>query len=170
MKPSDEQIIICLSVFLFFYQNNRFCLLKNTITIQNSVFFFSWNIWWYAAQIKINLVKKLNHNSVVMTVLSCGILLFSFSFLVEMASEDTSHGEILSRSEALRTLSRSEAFLALLIRFWLLTLELELPLEVGKGNFDLLLLVTEDSDLVTGWFEAKDVSWNRKLSFKGWYF
>ena len=103
----------------------------------------------------------------VMTVLSCGILLFSFSFLVEMASEDTSHGEILSRSEALRTLSRSEAFLALLIRFWLLTLELELPLEVGKGNFDLLLLVTEDSDLVTGWFEAKDVSWNRKLSFKG---
>ena len=90
------------------------------------------------------------HNSVVMTVLSCGILLFSFSFLVEMASEDTSHGEILSRSEALRTLSRSEAFLALLIRFWLLTLELELPLEVGKGNFDLLLLVTEDSDLVTG--------------------
>ena len=59
-----------------------------------------------------------------------------------MASEDTSHGEILSRSEALRTLSRSEAFLALLIRFWLLTLELELPLEVGKGNFDLLLLVT----------------------------
>ena len=94
--------------------------------------------------------KILNHNSVVMTVLSCGILLFSFSFLVEMASEDTSHGEILSRSEALRTLSRSEAFLALLIRFWLLTLELELPLEVGKGNFDLLLLVTEDSDLVTG--------------------
>ena len=101
-----------------------------------------------------------------MTVLSCGILLFSFSFLVEMASEDTSHGEILSRSEALRTLSRSEAFLALLIRFWLLTLELELPLEVGKGNFDLLLLVTEDSNLVTGWFEAKDVSWNWKLSFK----
>ena len=83
-----------------------------------------------------------------MTVLSCGILLFSFSFLVEIASEDTNHGEILSRSEA---------FLASLIRFWLLT---ELPLEVGKGNFDLLLLVTEDRDLVTGWFEAKDVSWN----------
>ena len=47
-------------------------------------------------------------------------------------------------------MSRLEAFLALLIRFWLLTLELVLPLEVGKGNFDLLLLVTEDSDLVTG--------------------
>ena len=104
----------------------------------------------------------------VMTVLSCGILLFSFSFLVEMASEDTSYGEIILRSEALGTLSRLEAFLALLIRFWLLTLELELPLEVGKGNFDLLLLVTEDSDLVTGWFEAKDVSWNWKLGFKGW--
>ena len=82
--------------------------------------------------------------------MSCGILLFSFSFLVEMASEDTSYGEIILRSEALGTLSRLEAFLALLIRFWLLTLELVLPLEVGKGNFDLLLLVTEDSDLVTG--------------------
>ena len=83
-----------------------------------------------------------------MTVLSCGILLFSFSFLVVMASEDTSHGEILSRS----------VFLALFIRFWLLT-ELFWPFtEVGKGNFDLLLLVTDDKDLVTGWFEAKDVS------------
>ena len=152
MKPSDEQIIICLSdLFLFFYQNNRFCLLKNTITIQNSVlfcgFFLVKNLVISSSN-KNKSVKKLNHNSVVMTVLSCGILLFSFSFLVEMASDDTSHGEILSRSEALRTLSRSEAFLALLIRFWLLTLEL--PLEVGKGNFDLLLEVTEDSDLVTG--------------------
>ena len=152
VKPSDEQIIICLSdLFLFFYQNNRFCLLKNTITIQNSVlfcgFFLVKNLVISSSN-KNNSVKKLNHNSVVMTVLSCGILLFSFSFLVEMASDDTSHGEILSRSEALRTLSRSEAFLALLIRFWLLTLEL--PLEVGKGNFDLLLEVTEDSDLVTG--------------------
>ena len=83
-----------------------------------------------------------------MTVFSCGILLFSFSFLVVMASEETSHGEILSRS----------VFLALFIRFWLLT-ELFWPLtEVGKGNFDLLLLVTDDKDLVTGWFEAKDVS------------
>ena len=67
-----------------------------------------------------------------------------------MASEDTSHGEILSRS----------VFLALFIRFWLLT-ELFWPFtEVGMGNFDLLLLVTDDKDLVTGWFEAKDVSWN----------
>lgn len=86
-----------------------------------------------------------NYNSVVMTVLSCGILLFSFSFLVEMASEETSHGEIRSRS----------LFLALLIRFWLLTALM--PLLVGKGNLDLLL-VTDDKDLVTGWLDAKDVS------------
>ena len=44
-----------------------------------------------------------------------------------MASEDTSHSEILWRFEALRMLSRLEAFLVLLIWFWLLTLELELP-------------------------------------------
>lgn len=62
-----------------------------------------------------------------------------------MASDETSQGEIRSRS----------VFLALLMRFWLLT-----PLlvqVVGTGNFDLLL-VTEDSDRVTGWFDAKDVS------------
>ena len=73
-----------------------------------------------------------------------------------MASDETSHGEIRSRS----------VFLALLIRFWLLTEPL-----VGKGNFDLLLDVTEDKDLVTGWLDAKDVSCkSKKIAFYSKYF
>ena len=87
------------------------------------------------------------HNSVVMTVFNCGILDFSFSFFVVMASVDTSQGEICSRSLELLV------FLALLIRFWLLTV-----LTTAMGNFDLLLLVTEDNERVTGWLDAKDVS------------
>ena len=87
------------------------------------------------------------HNSVVMTVFNWGILDFSFSFFVVMASVDTSQGEICSRSLELLV------FLALLIRFWLLTV-----LTTAMGNFDLLLLVTEDNERVTGWLDAKDVS------------
>ena len=96
------------------------------------------------------------HNSVVMTVFNWGILDFSFSFFVVMASVDTSQGEICSRSLELLV------FLALLIRFWLLTV-----LTTAMGNFDLLLLVTEDNERVTGWLDAKDVSCkeNKKLIF-----
>ena len=71
-----------------------------------------------------------------------------------MASDDTNHGEIRSRSVFL-----------VLIRFWLVTmLELfpllvfEFPLEVGRGNFDLLLFVTDDKERVTTFADAKDVS------------
>ena len=71
------------------------------------------------------------HNSVVMTVFNCGILDFSFSFFVVMASVDTSQGEICSRSLELLLV-----FLALLIRFWLFTV-----LTTAMGNFDLLSLL-----------------------------
>ena len=147
---------------IFCLTNNFLSKLTSTYCVKISRYFFHvkfqifpsfflvkvWNV--FVLIFLIFFFFLLNHNSVVMTVFSCGILLFSFSFLVVMASEETSHGEILSRS----------VFLALFIRFWLLT-ELFWPLtEVGKGNFDLLLLVTDDKDRVTGWFEAKDVSWN----------
>ena len=91
------------------------------------------------------------HNSVVMTVLSWGILLFSFSFLVLIASEETNQGEILSRS----------VVIWLLMRFWLFTEERLQFTEEGWGIFDLLLFtveVTDDKDRVTGWFDAKEVS------------
>ena len=94
------------------------------------------------------------HNSVVMTVFNWGILDFSFSFFVVMASVDTSQGEICSRSLELLV------FLALLIRFWLLTV-----LTTAMGNFDLLLLVTEDNERVTGWLDAKEVSCKNKIQF-----
>ena len=94
------------------------------------------------------------HNSVVMTVFNWGILDFSFSFFVVMASVDTSQGEICSRSLELLV------FLALLIRFWLLTV-----LTTAMGNFDLLLLVTEDNERVTGWLDAKDVSCKENKKF-----
>jgi hypothetical protein len=91
-------------------------------------------------------------------------LLFSFSFLVLIASEETNQGEILSKSVVL--VFFFVLVLVVLIRFWLLTpldLLLLIPLgvvvDVGNGNLDnLLLLAMLDKDLVTGWLEAKDVS------------
>ena len=138
-------------------------------------FFVNWNIktkigWWNDDDIYYTLITECfsglwhgnkgdqlfldfwePHNSVVMTVFNCGILDFSFSFFVVMASVDTSQGEICSRSLELLLV-----FLALLIRFWLFTV-----LTTAMGNFDLLLLfVTEDNERVTGWLDAKEVSCN----------
>lgn len=100
-----------------------------------------------------------------MTVLSCGILLFSFSFLPEMmapASLPTSQGLICSRLELLS----HEAFFLPFAELILLLMELRLLSfwrRLSRTRLPLLTplftwLPTDESDLVTGWFEAKDVS------------
>ena len=104
-----------------------------------------------------------------MTVLSCGILLFSFSFFPEMiepASLPTNQGLICSRLELLSL----EVFFFPFTEFILLLMELRLlsfwHLLSSTGiRLPLLTLLftwlpTDESDLVTGWFEAKDVSCN----------
>ena len=102
-----------------------------------------------------------------MTVLSCGILLFSFSFFPEMmapASLPTNQGLICSRLELLSL----EVFFFPFTEFILLLMELRLlsfwHLLSSTGiRLPLLTLLftwlpTDESDLVTGWFDAKDVS------------
>ena len=100
-----------------------------------------------------------------MTVLSCGILLFSFSFFPEMiepASLPTNQGLICSRLELLSL----EPFFFPFAEFILLLMELRLlSLRRRLSRIRLPLLTplftwlpTDESDLVTGWLEAKDVS------------
>ena len=100
-----------------------------------------------------------------MTVFSCGTLLFSFSFFPEMmapASLPTSQGLICSRLELLSL----ELFFFPFAEFILLLMELRL-LSLRRRLSRIRLppltplftwLPTDESVLVTGWLEAKDVS------------
>ena len=131
--------------------------------------------------------KKENHNSVVMTVFSCGILDFSFSFLLAIVSL-TSQGEMESNAflplllllsfalwppEVSARFFRLTEFRAAIDRskFLLLDEDEEADLlsveergsgileagEAAKSGADFLL--TDERERVTGWLDANDVSW-----------
>ena len=107
-----------------------------------------------------------------MTVFSCGTLLFSFSFFPEMmapASLPTSQGLICSRLELLSLelffFFPFAEFILLLMEWRLLSLRrllsrIRLPPLTPLTPLTPLFtwLPTDESDLVTGWLEAKDVS------------
>ena len=133
--------------------------------------------------------KKENHNSVVMTVFSCGILDFSFSFLLAIVSL-TSQGEMESNAflplllllsfalwppEVSARFFRLTEFRAAIDRSkFLLLADLlsaeargsgildagEAEEEAAKSGADFLL--TDERERVTGWLDANDVSWKEK--------